>query len=563
MKKDLKIQYILSGLILLLYAYKLFKINTGLDSLYDEGHLLVRLWQVRHGIIHEGLSQWPVMVFKFFGETLSSDILLLRWIGSIWQIVSLVLFSYMSLMYLTRKQLIRSGTEKIMYVNLVFLFGFLYFQNLIIHYNQLQASFMMLIIACFLLADTVTEKTKIAILYFSIGVLFLFALFTILPSGAVVLFFILLFTWIRNSSAVKTSLLATTSLIVGMFTAFLFYHIFILDLRTVYENMQETAAVVTNLNRGYDPLSFLHKMLVYLKDFYITSLFLLGLLSISMLIRKKVKDAVVLVFFFFSVVIFGIYQVKPMLMQTTLLAFPLVVLILYQSYTDKTIFSIKGILLLFLFFFPLLSSFGTNVYYGGKIAWFVVPWSILFMILIANNDFKEKYRKETSYFLLMFFLFVAYQPVKAIWSDLKQDKQLYVFDSEKPIAKMHLTPQQKAYFDKVHGILTSYNYVSKKDVMYATQLDHMTIYAMDAVPCATHHQPMDFLADTKKHQLNRPDFIFLTEFDLSLITDSLKALGWGFPNEYDKYYVGTPEIKNTGYPTERWLYCRKNRKIQE
>jgi hypothetical protein len=559
MKKNLNIQYILSGFIVLLYAYKLFKINTGLDSLYDEGHLLVRLWQVRHGIIHEGLSQWPVMVYRFFGETLSSDILLLRWIGSIWQIVSLALFSFLSLVYLTKKQLIRSVTEKIMFVNLVFLLGYLCFQNLIIHYNQLQASFMMLIIACFLLADTVTGKTKIAILYFSIGVLCLFALFTILPSGVVALFFILLFTWLRNRSAFRTSLLATISLILGMVTALLFYHIFILDLRTVYENMQETAAVITNLNRGYDPLSFLHKMLVYLKDFFITSLLLLGLLSVSMLMRKKVKDLVILVFFFFSIVIFGTYQVKPLLMQTTLLAFPLVVLLLYHSYTDKTIFSIKGILLLFLFFFPLFSSLGTNVYYGGKIAWFVVPWSVLFMMLIANNDFKEKYRKETGYFLLMFFLFVAYQPAKALWSELKQDKQVYVFDSEEPIAKMHLTPQQKAYFDEVHGILISYNYVSKKDVIFATQLDHMTIYAMDAVPCATHHQPMDFLADTQKHQLNRPDFIFLTKFDLSLITDSLKALAWEFPDEYDKYYVGTPETKKTGYPTERWLYCRKDR----
>ena len=75
MKKNLKIEYIFSGLILLLYAYKLFKINTGLDSLYDEGHLLIRLWQVRHGIIHEGISQWPVMIYNFFGEKFSSS----RW----------------------------------------------------------------------------------------------------------------------------------------------------------------------------------------------------------------------------------------------------------------------------------------------------------------------------------------------------------------------------------------------------------------------------------------------------------------------------------------------------
>jgi len=562
MKKNLKVEYIFSGLILLLYAYKLFKINTNLDSLYDEGHLLIRLWQVRHGIIHEGISQWPVMIYKLFGETFSSDILLLRWIASVWQIISLVLFSCLSLVYLKRKQLIRSRKEKIMFINLVFLLGYLCFQTLIIHYNQLQASFMMLIIACFLLAETERKKTTIAILYFSIGVLSLFALFTILPSGAVVLFFILLFTWIRNRSDIKASVLSTISLITGMFTALLFYHFFILDLQIVYANMQETAAVITTLNRGYDPLSFLHKMLVYLKDFYITLILLLGLFSLSMLMRKKVKDTVVLIFFFLSVLIFGIYQIKPMLMQTTLLAFPLVILMLYHSYTDKAIFSIKGLILLFLLFFPLLSSFGTNVYYGEKMLWFLVPWSILFFELISHHAFKDRYKKERNYLWLMFFCFVVYEPVHVIYSDVKRNQEIYVFNSEEPISRIQLTKQQKAYFDKVYSILKSYNYIPRHDVIFATQLDHMTIYAMDAVPCATYHQPMDFLKDSNKKTLKCPDFIFLTEFDLSLMTDSLEVLPWGFPQEYDKYYVGTPEVIKTPYPTKRWLYCRKGKRVK-
>lgn len=73
---------------------------------------------------------------------------------------------------------------------------------------------------------------------------------------------------------------------------------------------------------------------------------------------------------------------------------------------------------------------------------------------------------------------------------------------------------------------------------------------------------MDFLAEKDKRNLKKPDFLFLTEFDLKLISDSIKSLNWDFPEEYDQYFVGTPETMITGYSTTRTLYCLKKRKIQ-
>lgn len=57
-----------------------------------------------------------------------------------------------------------------------------------------------------------------------------------------------------------------------------------------------------------------------------------------------------------------------------------------------------------------------------------------------------------------------------------------------------------------------------------------------------------------------PDFLFLTQFDEKIAGETLKNMSWGWREEYDKYYVNTPEVTVVPYSTERWLYCRKSLK---
>ena len=99
------------------------------------------------------------------------------------------------------------------------------------------------------------------------------------------------------------------------------------------------------------------------------------------------------------------------------------------------------------------------------------------------------------------------------------------------------------------------------DMVFSTQLDFMTIVALSATTCGVYFQPMDFSKDANKNKLNKPDFLFLTQFDLDIIGADLKSQNWGFPDEFDKYSIDTPETTLTSYPTTRTLYCRKNRNI--
>ena len=83
-----------------------------------------------------------------------------------------------------------------------------------------------------------------------------------------------------------------------------------------------------------------------------------------------------------------------------------------------------------------------------------------------------------------------------------------------------------------------------------------TLCYFESVPCGLFFQPTDFVAHAS-NDLPVPDFLFLCEFDEMVALEKLKNMPWGWPDEFDKYYVGTPETIQIGYPTERWLYCRK------
>jgi len=192
---------------------------------------------------------------------------------------------------------------------------------------------------------------------------------------------------------------------------------------------------------------------------------------------------------------------------------------------------------------------------------FILPWSLLIVKLTNSIIIREKYKKEIQFIYVVMFLVIISHPVLSFTSSVKRnDTAKYYFKSETPISTMVLNKKQKEYYDNVYLILKEYNYIAK-DLIFATQLDHMTITAFSATPCGIFFQPMDFLADVNKSNLKKPDFIFLTKFDLTLISDTLKLQKWSFPEEFDQYLVGTPETYETGYSTERTLFCRKTRKI--
>jgi hypothetical protein len=91
--------------------------------------------------------------------------------------------------------------------------------------------------------------------------------------------------------------------------------------------------------------------------------------------------------------------------------------------------------------------------------------------------------------------------------------------------------------------------------------DYATVYAFDAKLSSNFHQTNNFLYWDASTML-RPDFIILSGWDEIVIGDKLKTVGWGWPEEFDAYDMGTPESTVLTSPDieQRTVYCRKGLK---
>ena len=63
----------------------------------------------------------------------------------------------------------------------------------------------------------------------------------------------------------------------------------------------------------------------------------------------------------------------------------------------------------------------------------------------------------------------------------------------------------------------------------------------------------------------KPDFVFLSQWDSIVVAKELQEMPWGWPEEFDVYFVGTPEPENASWVLnpeleKRTLYCRKSLK---
>ncbi len=492
--------------VLVLYIYQYLKIDENLDSIFDEGFLFLKLQAI--GINSLAMeSQFPTLVNSLFGEHITSNLLYLRYARYFVHLLSISLFSIASVFYLIKKGVVNSLEKKILYFLIVFLLGYLSLGGIIISYNTLQEFFIVGVIGCFLVASEMSLRKSI-LFYILIGFFSFLSILIILPSGILVLICILLLLWIKYLKDWKTALISTFSILMGILISALCFHFFILDLRLVLAGMVETAKTITVLNRGYDPFSFITKIILYLRDFYMGTCLLIGLMLFSFYIKKFTGHWVAVLVFILSVYVFSIYQRKPEIVLTSFLAFPIIALfvaILSQTpkISWKNLFSFNVLLSLFLFFSPLISSIGTNVYLGAKMVFFILPWSVLLMELKCNATIKEKYAKEIRFLLWFFFILIVFQPVRAMIYDIKNSgyEKLY-FTQEKPISQIELTKSQKTYFDRVYGIMKEYGY-QRNDVIFSTQLDDMTIVAFDGTPCGLYFQPMDFLAEKNKNKLKK------------------------------------------------------------
>jgi hypothetical protein len=562
-----KINYIyilLPIIVFFIYGYNLFSTNQNLDSLCDEGYLFLMI-QAAHNGIHDGFSQWPTIIDVVFGNKISSNILYLRYTRFFIHLLSVSLFCFTTNLYLTKKGFLKSFENKLFFITTIYLLGAISFSSIAIAYNTLQEFFLLAVLGSYLISN-VCDSKHINIYYSLIGFFSFFSILNVLPSGILVTLTVILMTFIKNSKDWNKSKVSIFWTSLGMFVAIVIYHYSFLSLDIVYENMSITFNSVKKWGAGYDSKSFLINIFIYFRDLFMGLSLLFGAVVFSYFVSKFLGKWCGFLILISSMILFSVYQIKPQLPLSTFLAFPLVMLIMLKlSATKKNnikkLFSFEFIFYLFLFILPLLSTIGTNLYLGSKIILFILPWGVLFVELIEDFELNVFYKLETKLIRFLFIgILLLYSVIQIINNVSSKASNDIFFRQNSPISQIKLSNQQLTYFNKVDSIMKLYGYTSKEYV-FSTQLDHMTLVALDATPHGIYFFPTMFLIDSQKRKERKPDFLFLDKYDLKLMGDSIKLLGWGFPQDYDSIYVGTPETLKMSYPTERTLYCLKKRKI--
>ena len=511
------------------------------DTLYDEGYLYLSVEDAQHGMI-DGISQWATFVVTLFGKEVCSSILLLRIVRLVLALLTGILF------VLLTHTIAKNKRDKIQYTILSCLLLVPSMGGIILSYNGLAQFFQ--ILACASLYRLLTdEKVGLNVFWAIItGFLITASIFIILPSAVLLGVCTILLVCVRYWREWKSMLMYLAGGLLGIIIALLFIHCFVADITEIIHSMQTTAQTVTTLNRGYDPITFATKILLFLRDWLLCICVLIGIVVISVKLQSYSK-ILAFVFYAVTILLYLKYQQKPMV------TLPMAMIVLWiiscrkqvDRITKQTILNDKALFESFLLFFPLIASIGTNVYLGGKMTFFIMPWALGLWMMGFNKDVELK--KESLLVLSIVLLMGS-------WNQFKSIDYSYSRVQEGALKGMYLNPMQEEHFATVDSIVKTYGFKKGESVVFFTQLSSMTECYLGGAKCGNYFQPMDFVAHAKD-SLPAPDFLFLCKYDEDIAGETLQQMDWGWPEEFDKYYVGSPDALYVGYPTERWLYCRK------
>ena len=211
---------------------------------------------------------------------------------------------------------------------------------------------------------------------------------------------------------------------------------------------------------------------------------------------------------------------------------------------------------LFIFSFPIIASLGTNTALSSRIHCFVAAW--LFLWFEYENKFKDEHYNRVLISVLLLFILPLNGVIK---SYNNRDNSHHFTRGNKNFAEIALTEKQVDYFNSVYDILEDYNFKPNKSVVLTAVYDYCCLYAFDAVNASNYHQVQNFHYFPKENMI-KPDFVFLCKWDSIVMAKELADMPWGWPEEFDAYYVGTPEDEKAAYVNHpelerRTLYCRK------
>ena len=543
---------LLCGLAMLTFM-QVTNFHYGFFTAYDEAYFLLKLQEAYDMSCVTGKSQWNLIAVHWFpcmdltskvNSYLASSIL-------VW--VSVLVVTLTACALYDKKRFLK-------YLALTWLFMFGLGGGM--SYVPMQTAVLSWALCAFVLyqkSAIVWKKCLYAVLCgLSVG----FSLFIIIPAALVLLACITLLIIASHWGNWKNMFLYIGSGIVGVLLTCLYMHIIVCPLDKILEAMLFTASYIGKSGYNYNSTSFIVQYALFVRDCLFVILAFVGAYWLSNRINIRWLGGMV---YIALILVYTHYQVKPLISTSMFMMSVPLIPFLFGNLSNFRWSDLKRAETWFYFFifaYPFIASFGTNTALSTRIHCFVAAWLLLWFEYEYKHT-TNKYRRVTITVLILF----ALPLINIIKAYNNRDDSYHFTRGNKYFAEIALTEKQVNYFNNVYDILEEYNYQPQKSVILTAAYDYCCLYAFDAVNASNYHQVQNFHYFPKENMIE-PDFVFLCKWDSIVMGEELSKMPWGWPNEFDKYYVGTPEPEDATWTIHpeletRYLYCRKSLKRQQ
>lgn len=548
--KDLKVNSVYILIIVLLLICSIMSVGLfryGFFTAYDEAYFLLKLQEAYDMSCVTGKSQWNLIAIHWFpyldltskvNSYIASSIL-------IW--LSIILMTITASILYDKKKIVK-------YFALIFLVYFTTGQGL--SYVPMQTAVLSWAFCAFMLFMHFERHLIKCLCSVACGICLGLSCFIIIPAALAILASVAVMMVIQYWKSKGEMLKYLVSILAGVVLSVIYIHLVVCDIHEIYKAMLFTASYIGKSGYSYDGMSFITRYSLFARDFIFVVVTIVGAFWLS----EKSKNKYIRTLIYVAVILlYNKYQVKPQFTNAMFLASLALIPFLFghKSAISAKIFSNRIFYLKsFIFLFPFIACLGTNTTIGGRMSAFIFPWLCLFF----EN---EQINKSPKYDRVLIGAIVLYIiPLLSIPKEFaKRDESYHFTRGNKHFASIALQRSQKEYFDKVYDILENYDFTPKQSVVLTAAFDYCCLYAFDAVNSSNYHQIQNF-AYFPKDKMLKPDFIFLCKWDSIVMADDLRKMPWGWPDEFDEYYVGTPEPSDAPWVLNpeletRKLYCRK------
>lgn len=482
-------------------------INVGFCTAWDEAYFLIKLKEAYEGSFITGKSQWNLLAIHWFPYLNLTNPIHSRIAIYLCELIGAVIATFTCTHVFGKQGILKYFTLSY----LLFLQVDTTYAGESLNYVPMQALLLSSALCGVVLYWHSIRPTRIFWMM-PTGIVLGMAFFVIMPSSILLIGAVILLLLLRRDWN------AVIFLVAGILLTVLYVHIFVCDLSQIYDAMQFTATYFTKSGYRYSPWDIIIQLGLLARDGLLCLFICAGIYSISQKLYTR-SISIASIFMVLAFLTYIHYQIRP---QTSVSLIILSVIFLIAIETEslrKGESKIKSqIYPLLLVAYPLIASIGTNTYIGSRMICFAIAWLFLFCEKrdIYNTNMQKLPFIATVCVLLLLNILPSAKPSMV-------NSGIHFNKGNKDFAQLILTDDQADYLNKVYEKMNEHGYIPDSSVVFTTEYDWATVYAIDAKLSSNFYQKRNFLFFPKDKML-KPDFIFMCAWDKWEIGDALHAM---------------------------------------